>query len=345
MGSARSVATSAGLGLVLFALLGWGLWEWTPWLWPRLFPAPPVTQSAGHTEPLTVDVVERAFDQALVAAGGELPGRPAGDRPIVTLPRGLAPRALQDALRADPRLAHASLYLTQADDLLWRLRVYEGPRLVTQRDVRPWMSSAPPHPPANPPELVVLFDGRAADDAWLRRVVRWRSPVAVVLVPFDPKTLRRADEIARASREVVAVVDPAQPLADQLAAVPHASAVLLEATLPGPPAAWLAVLAGASLVLIDACPEGCIEADVAREAGVDRLRLATRLRATDPDERVAEVALIRNLAVRRGYGVFVADGTKAGAGAVEELLDAATADGLPVVFAAEAAQQHSPRQL
>lgn len=342
--SARSLSASALSGLLLVLAIAWGLWSWGPWLWPRLFPTPapppPPTQQT-----LTVDVVERAFDQALVAAGGELPERPQeGPLPVVGLPRGLNPTVLQGALRGDPRLGGASVYLTRADDLLWRLRVFEGSRLVLQRDVRPWMSVAPPHPPSNPPELVVLFDAREADETWLRRVLRWRSPVAVVLPPFAPRTLRRADEAAKASREVVAAVRPGEPLAEQVGAVPHAAAVLLEVALPTEQqTAWLDWLGREDLALIEACAEGCVDPAVAGRAGVARLRLAGRLDAEEAAAADAEVALIRNLAVQRGYGVLLADGTKAGAGRVEALLDAAKADGLAIVFAAEAARQHGQR--
>jgi len=334
MSGARRAVVSAGLAAVLTGALAWGVWSWAPWLWPRLFPTPAADADAIRA-PLSDDVAERAFDQALVAAGGALPDRPPGERPPAALPRGLTPRALQTALREDPRLADAAVYITRADDLLWRLRVFDGERLVLQQDVRPWMSAAPPHPPTNPPELVVLLDTRDGDEDWVRRVLRWRSPVGLVLPPFAPTTLRRADEAARASREVVAVLAPGEPLADQLQAVPHAAAVLVEAPFPDP-GPLLELLASQDLVLVDACPEGCVDPVVARDAGVPRLRIAGRVDGEEPD-----VALVRNLAVQRGYGLVLAPATKSGAAGVEALIDAATADGLGVVFAAEAARQHA----
>ncbi len=338
----RRSVVSLGLGVVLIAGLGWATWTGAPWLWPRLFPTPGDTPAEVTDASLSLEDVERAFDQALIAGGGELPLRPGGtELPVVALPRGMNPGALQSALRQDPRLSAASIYVTRADDLLWRLRVFDGAQLVLERDVRPWMSPKPPHPPGNAPELVVLLDGRSGDDAWVRRILGWRSPVAVVLQPFAPKTLRRADEAARASREVVAAIETSEPLADQLAAVPHAAAVLIEGELPPEvdPSAWLGLLAKDQLVLIDACSEGCIDAAGAARAGVPRLRVAGRLTA-DEAEGVAEVALVRNLAVQRGYGVVLTDASKAGARRVEQLLDDAKGDGVEIVFAAEAARQH-----
>ena len=341
----RSVA-SLGLGIVLVSGLGWATWTGAPWLWPRLFPTPSDAPEEVVEADLSIEDVKRAFDQALVAGGGELPPRPAGtELPVVALPRGMSPVALQTALRQDPRLPAASIYVTRADDLLWRLRVFDGARLVLERDVRPWMSPAPPHPPGNAPELVVLLDARSGEDAWVRRVLGWRSPVAVVLQPFAPSTLRRADEAAKASREVVGAIDTSEPLVEQLAAVPHAAAVLIEEALPPEldAGAWLGLLATDQLVLIDACPEGCIDGAAAARAGVARLRVAGRLTA-DEAEGVAEVALVRNLAVQRGYGVVLTDANKAGARRVEQLLDDAKGDGVEIVFAAEAARQHRTTQ-
>jgi hypothetical protein len=339
----RSIADLA-LGILLVSGLGWAVWAGAPWLWPRLFPTPGEAPEQEDDASLAVEAVERAFDQALIARGGELPARPAGEaRPVVALPRGMTPTALQAALRQDPRLSEATLYVTRADDLLWRLRVFDGARLILERDVRPWMSPAPPHPPGNAPELVVLLDGRSGEDAWVRRILGWRSPVAVVLQPFAPSTLRRADEAARASREVVAAIEPSEPLAGQLSAVPHAAAALIESELPPgvDPAAWLGLLAADQLVLIDGCPEGCFDGAATARAGVSRLRVAGRLTA-DEAEGVAEVALVRNLAVQRGYGVVLTDASKAGARRVEQLLEDAKADGVEIVFAAEAARQHRP---
>ncbi len=341
----RRSAASAGLGVALVAGLVWALWSCAPWLWPRLFPTPVGPAEQGISASLSAAVVERAFDQALVAGGGELPPRPPGEGSlVVALPRGMQPAQLQATLREDPRLATASIYMTRADDLLWRLRVFDGPKLVLQQDVRPWMSVSPPHPLGNPPELVVLLDARGGEDVWVRRVLGWRSPVAVILQPFTPSTLRRADEAARAAREVVVAVDGAEPLAAQLEAVPHAAAVLIESELPGEldRDVWLALLAHEQLVLIDGCPQGCVSVDEAARAGVGRLRVAGRLSADDA-EGLAEVALVRNLAVQRGYGVVLTEATREGARRIEGLLDAAKADGVDVVLPAEAARQHQPR--
>ncbi len=312
-----------------------------PLLWVRLFPTPaPVVQAPAAPAP-DRETVSLALDQAVVAGGGELPPKRAdGDAGTVPLPRGLSPRDLESALRADPRLEGTSIYVTRADALLWSLRVFAGPELLLKRELRPWLPASPPHPPSNPPELVVLVDLRGVGDG--DPVLRWTGPLAVVLEPFVPSTLRRARDAAKASHAVVGALRPDEPLHEQIQAIPHISAVLVEAPLPPGIAldAFLGPLAESGLTLVDACPRGCFEARDVQSAGVPLLRLATRLGGDGPAGGDGELALARNLAVQWGYGLVLADPSSEGLERTERLLDGGKADGLRVVFVEEAGRLH-----
>ena len=333
------------VGLVVATIAG--LWlvgaEVVPWLWVRLFPSPEENAEASKDAPSTVDgeLTSRALDQAVVAAGGELPPRPgAGEAAVVPLPRGMSPKALERALRDDPRLRGTSIYVTRADSLLWNLRIFEGSELLLLRELRPWLPESPPHPPDNPPELVLLVDLRGHKEG--ERVLRWRSPLGVVVEPFAPPTMRVASDAAKASRSVVGALRVDEPFPEQLDAIPHISAVLLDQPLPESVALGdlLEPLASAGLTLVDACPRACYPAEDVQKAGVPVLRLAASLARDDGAGEEAERALARNLAVQRGYGLVVAPGTDEGLKRAETLIDTAKEDGLHVVFVEEAGRLH-----
>lgn len=317
------------------AFLGLGGKTLVPWLWVRLFPTPPAPVADPSTGP-ALAAVQTALDQTVVAAGGELPPRPgSGEAAVVPLPKGLSPRDLEQRLREDPRLEGADVYVTRADALLWTLRVFAGPTLILRRELRPWLPASPPHPPGNPPELAVLVDLRAhpdgADD------LRWASPFGVVLEPFAPATLRLAEEAAKRSRSVVVGLRTDEPVADQLQAVPHASAALVEAPFED---GLLGPVGEALMTLVDACPRGCVDVAAAQAAKVPVLRVATTLAREDGPGVDAEHALARNLAVQWGYGLVVTPGTKEGRARAADLIEAAKDDGLPVVFVEEAGRMH-----
>lgn len=308
-----------------------------PVLQDSLFPVPAVELVASTDAP-SVEVVARALDQAIVGAGGELPPKPgAGEAAVVPLPQGLSPRELQERLREDPRLGGAEIYVTRADALLWRLRIFAGSERLLLRELRPWLPDAPPHPPGNPPELVLLVDLRDGEG---ERALAWRSPLGVILQPFAPSTLRLAGEAARASRSVVGAVAPGEPVADQIQAIPHISGVLVEQPFEDAEDALLEAVSERDLVLLDGCPRGCLDPDRARAAGVPLLRVAVQLGRDDGAGEAPERALARNLAVQWGYGLVVAPGSAEGLRRAEALVESAKDDGLPVIFVEEAARQH-----
>lgn len=335
--SSRRLLGAAAFGIGGLVVLGLVGRLALPVLQGSLFPVPSVEPVAAADVP-SPEVVARALDQAIVGAGGDLPPKPgAGEAAVVPLPQGLSPGDLQDRLREDPRLAGAEVYVTRADALLWRLRVFAGSDRLLLRELRPWLPEAPPHPPGNPPELVLLVDLRDGEG---ERALTWRSPLGVILQPFAPSTLRLAGEAARASRSVVGAVTPGEPVTEQIQAVPHISGVLVEEPFDHGEDALLATLAEQDLVLLDGCPRGCLDPDRARDAGVSLLRVAVQLGRDDGAGEQPERALARNLAAQWGYGLVVAPGSAEGLRRAEALVEAAKGDGLPVVFVEEAARQH-----
>jgi len=315
-----------------------------PAVWLSLFPTPPPTSEEPGAA-IDPEVVSLALDQAVVAGGGELPPKPGGgEGAVVALPRGLSPRQLESTLRGDPRLVGASVYITRSDALLWSLRVFAGGDLLLMRELRPWLLASPPHPPGNPPEIAVLVDLRNGGG---ERALRWKAPLGVVVEPFAPSTLRHARDAAKASRSVVGAVRLDEPLGEQLEAIPHIGAVLVEAPLPESVdlQSFLAPLVSAGLALIDACPRGCLDAEAVQKAGVPLLRVAATVGREDGPGEDAEIALARNLAVQWGYGLILAPGTEDGLRRAESLIAAARADGLPIVFVEEAGRLHGAAPL
>lgn len=312
-----------------------------PQLWASLFPTPIPDQLATDVSTPDVETVSLSVDQAVVAAGGELPPTPGmGEGAVVPLPRGLRPKGLEKLLRADPRLLGTPVYVTRADALLWNLRVFAGADLLFRRELRPWLPASPPHPPGNPPELVALIDLRNSDAG--PRVLKWNSPLAVVLEPFAPPTLRLARDAAKASQAVVGALRVDESVVEQLQAIPHISAALVERKLPENITldTFLAPLLEAGVTLVDGCPRGCFDAAAVQKAGVPLLRTATSLGRPDGAGADAEMALARNLAVQWGYGLVLVPGTDEGLDRAEQLIETAKADGLTVVFVEEAGRLH-----
>jgi len=317
-------AFTVGLWVASIVLLGLLLVRGGPWLWPRLFPAPPDPVS---TESTTVpDAAELAERLSRFGAGWGAPG----DAALLELPKGRTPRELQDDLRADPRFAGLEIYVTRADDLAWTLRLFGGGQELLQRPVRPWLPDRPTVPDP-PPKLGFVVVVEQPDEDAARRLGRWDVPLAAALPPFDAQTMKAARQLAWEQKDVVLHAESDAPMEEQLAAVPQASGVLL---LGDPPAgAWLAAIAGADAFLLDGRdgPDAELRA-AAAAAGVRWMRPAGALK--DPHG----AKLSRNRTVRGGRGVLLASGDEAGLAALEEFVTTAREDGYELVFPAEAAR-------
>ncbi|MEE2829533.1 MAG: hypothetical protein VX498_10110 [Myxococcota bacterium] len=323
-------------GAVAFVLVG------VPWLWPRLFPVPQVTveeelqsseesSSSELTPEYAMEVLRRTL--AGLGATGEEPGRE------IQLPRGKSARDLEQALREDPRLAGAEVYVTQVDDLLYRVRVFRGPTLLLQESVRPWLPERPVVSTADPPELAIIVVFRRENDDGVRQVGQWRAPVAIGVPPSEPHTVRTARQATWSSKGVVVLVSPDADLAEQVGAAAHAGGALLE---QAPPEGvdledWLRPLLDGDLFLLDASGvEGLALKNAARSLGIRYLRRSAHLDPGDP----VTLYLARNLTVRRGHGVVTVDGTDAGIASAETFIEGLRKDGYSLRFAVEVARQH-----
>lgn len=324
---------TAGLWLASLLLLVLLVARGGPWLWPRLFPAPDPEEAdtQGGVDALEPALVAEVVQRTLATLGA--PGD--GSDTLIELPQGAAARDLELALRAEPRLDGAEVYVTPVDDLLWRLRILERGRLLHLRDVRPWLPERPQVSRTDPPELgiVVLFE--QPDDPAVRGVGGWKAPLALGLPPFAPHAVKSARQAAWSSKGVVVLVDPGQDLEEQLLAAPEAGAVLLRQPLPAgmDPSEWLAPAHQLGLVLLDGSPGDTVALRrAADELGVACARLAAHLGRPE-----AEV-LARNLAVRRGHGIVTVDGTVEGLALLEEFIADARADGYEIRFPVEVAR-------
>ena len=307
----RSTLRSLFLPLLALAALTLLVLRVGPWLWPQLFPGPAEPPPAGEVPPPSPEFVAEVLSRFLAGWGEHLP--PDGE-PIV-LPQGRRAEDLQAGLRLEPRLEGLEVYVTARDDLDSRLRVFAGPQLLLLRDVRPWLPDVPVVSPVDPPTIGVIV--RLNEDAAVgRQVGQWRTPLSLALPAFAAHTAKAARQASWDGKGVVIALQPDAPLLDQIRAVPEASGVLLDFEPSDPVEPWLAALAARDLALLDARPragEGLV--DGAKKAGVQLLRVGD----------FAERSLTWNLAVRRGYGVVLAEpGEQA---SLEEFVEASRAAG------------------
>ena len=321
--------------LALFAFKG------LPWLWPRLFPVPeePTALAGGSSElqsgPASPELAMEALRRTLAGLGatGEESGRG------IELPKGRSARELEQALRAEPRLEGCEVYVTRVDDLLHRVRIFEGKSLLLNESIRPWMPERPVVSSVDPPEVGFVSIFRAQDDAAVAEVSRWRAPVALAVPPDAPHTVRTARRASWSSKGVVILVHPERSLAEQAAAAEDASGIVVE-VLPDKDtdlSEWLSPLIADDLFVLDATGvENKALEKAARSLGLDYLRRAAHLDASDPSTAV----LARNLSVRRGYGMVTFEGAEVDLPFVTDFVEWAREDGYALRFPVEVARQH-----
>ncbi len=330
--------TTALLWLLGAAVLTLTVARLAPWAWQHLFPVPGAATAADPVSPTpplpSSERVAEIVHRTLVTLGA--PG--AGGDDLLELPRGASARAFQEALRAHDGLAECEVYVTPVDDLVWRLRVFGAQDLLLTREVRSWLPERPVVSGSDPPELGIVFLFEERNDAVLRGIGRWKSPLAIGLPPYESYAVATARQAAWDSKEVVAVLSAGEDVAEQLAAAPDAQVALLLHDLPDGTdlSLWLAPLAERDVALIDGrLVNPTALQTAAEEAGVAYLRRASHL--TEPRGDV----VARNLAVRRGYGIVTVDATQDGVAAAEAFIDGAKADGYAIVFPVEVARMHA----
>jgi hypothetical protein len=283
-----------------------------------------------------------ALHRALAVLGAEAIG---GDEPIA-LPRGVHAEELRDVLRKDARLAGAEVYTTTAGPLLDRLRVFDGPKLLIQKDLRPWLTERPMVSAKDPPEVGLVVRFPAADEVALKELCDWRAPLAVAVPPFAPHTMRTVREVARAAKEVLLEIDARDDLAEQLAAVPEASGVLV---LSDPPAeerlgAWLGPLRARDLFVLDgSAAKAGAGVDAGGGGGGHRAPSSTvpwlAVAARMGDEQAPVLA--RNLAVRQGHAIVLADASGGARAALAPFVATLRDDGYALLLPGEVARMHA----
>lgn len=244
----------------------------------------------------------------------------------ISLPRGRSPHDLEGALRALPALDGLQVYVRPAGPLRSVLRIYDGAELWLRAEVRPWLAERPLPATVGSTTLafVVMAPGGAAD---LGSILKWKTPLGVALLPFDPQTPRLAQAATRAHKDVLIVLDAgAGPLPLQVSAVPEAGGVVLVDDLPR--AALPEVFAA-----VERSGRYVIDARTAPEtldvpAGVP-VRRAVRLAESGGP------ALLRNLAREEGQALAISDLSEESA--LEAFVSTAREDGHTLRFPNEVA--------
>ncbi len=329
---------SVGLWVATTLVLALGVVRGGPWLWERIFPGPRElgveAQEADEDGLLNPERVAEELHRLLASWGAE----PGPEVETVYLPQGRTPSDLQDALRRRPPLAEAQVYVTEIDELTHRLRVFRGRDAMLNRRVRTWLPERPVVSSTAPPRLAVIPILRSGEMRELRRVLRWKSPLAVGLHPFDPAAVKARREASWASKGVVLVVDPKDELEAQLEAVPEASGVLLEEDLPEglDVGEWAAQLANADTFFLDgrSRPGGKLV------AALEQYRVEVVSRSAHLGS-VEAATVARNLTVRRGRGIVTVDLNPDGVADLQAFIETAEEDGFSLVLPSEVARRPS----
>ncbi len=328
--------SAAVVWLVLFALLALMGARGGAWLWPKLFPGPEPSvgsSPAGLSEAPSPELAAEILHRTLATLGSPSDTELGG----LELPQGASARDLELALRAHPDLADSQVYVTEAGDLLFRVRIFHGRTQLLQEDLRPWLPVRPVVSGSDPPELGVLVLFEAQDFEAVGEVGRWEAPVAMGFPPFEAHSVKSARQATWSSKEVVVLLEPEHDLREQLLASPDAAGVLLDQALPEGTEleTWLAPLMDFDVFLLDGRVGDTTELEEASyKAAIRYVRRAGTIGSE------AELVLARNLTVRRGYGLVTVDGTEDGLSAAASFIRASREDGYSLVFPTEVARLH-----
>lgn len=322
------LATTIALWAAGALLVAVALFEGGPRIWDSLFPGP--AAPARSAEPR----VELSEVQATEAVHRFLAtwGQHAQPGATLELAEGRSPAELQRGLRGLSEFEGLEVYVTPRDDLYSTLRVLDGSRTVLQQVVRPWLPERPAVPP-EAPALGFLVFVREADEEVVRRLGRWRSPLAIAVPPFAAHALRVARQATIDRQGVWVIADPAVPLAEQIEAVPGAAGVVVEAEAGAEPDKWLA--GARATPVLDASSGGRWAT-----AGASALIL----RRVGAVEEPGFGPTARALAIRRRGGLVTAEGNDAAIAELEGFVETTREDGYRLRLPSEVAQEAEARR-
>ncbi|MBJ95509.1 MAG: hypothetical protein CMP23_13685 [Rickettsiales bacterium] len=337
-------ASTAVLWLVFVLLIGLGSARLGPFVWSRIFPgienSPQLLEQATAEEG-SLELEARTPERAAEALHRVLANWGVGNAlepDLIYLPEDRRPGELQATLRALPALSALEVYVTRVDDLLFRLRIFDGATLLLSRDVFPYLPERPVVSGINPPEVSALVLLSEQESGAIDRLCAWRAPLAIGVPPFAAHAVGSIRLASRCSKGVLLVLDVEDDISEQLASAPEASGVVLLSDLEEDQDlnSLLAPLRQAEVFLLDGRPSGSLPniEKPARALGLRYLRWAGTI------GKAGDLVLARNLSVRRGYGVVAASPDDEGLELLESFLEVARDDGYNLMFPVEIARIH-----
>ncbi len=261
------------------------------------------------------------------------------------LPPSRDPRETAERLRSLLASSDTAVevYLLAGEAQQVSMRAYAGGRLAAIVLFEPTLGEWPDLAPGSAPLLALALTGVDSDPHAAHGLMEQELPLALVLAPSSPFTLRFSRDALLSHKEVLALAEPDLPWNDSLDGVPHASGLLVVAAPTGDPHQAARALSAAQAYVLDTLPGG-LSARWLRalhDAGVPCVRGFAVLSAHDEgDEDGANARRrARHEAVTSGAAVLVVD-LAGGAGQAEvQQLEAATARGYRAAFAAEAVER------
>lgn len=348
------------IGLLL-ALLGAmvGLYRWSPYLVEHLL-FPPPTPTRGETRE-DLQAVERAHQliHTSLPAAGLSALEPVEERweertestgaswevweTTWRLPEHLDPLPVARRIRSlvEGGMDRAEVYLVTTETLTVEVRVYAASRLAAFLTLVPTLPEWPQVAPAQSPLLsIVLRDAREAPRR-LRGLYEYHQPFSVALSPYSPFTLRLARDAVTEHKEVLVLHREDGPFEELLAAVPHASGILLEAVPDLEPRPQAASLQRADAYVLDMTPQGLPATWIRalRAEGVSFIRG----HAWDDTEPETTQRRFRHGAARDGAAILVVPLTEPTVEEILATLTVAQERGYRPSFAAEVADRLDPR--
>jgi hypothetical protein len=175
-----------------------------------------------------------------------------------SLPSGDDPMALGRRIEAlvassDPR---AEIYVVHHETHRVQVRLYAGSRLAQVISLETKLEPWPRLGRGAAPMLALVVHGVDDDPHGIRQLMEQESPIGLALSPYSPFTLRLSRDALHTNVEVLVAAADDVALPESLAAVPHASGLVVHTVPAGEPEAQAQALAAAGVYIIDAVEEG-----------------------------------------------------------------------------------------